>query len=169
MFSPTFFSLLCFHTSTHLLHPLVHRHLPRCGSNSQKWKQNLLPPIQNAIVLLQLTHSYFNTSNKFYKTLTPVSPYFYTHPTHKICNTSPLSSSKSTTASSSPQHKKPSSCWKSSRVSAQLYFCAMLEVWKMCWYLPEGCLCWTWCALPARAPQLRMPRLSCVLLPKRSL
>ena len=33
----------------------------------------------------------------------------------------------------------------------------------------EGCLCWTWCALPARAPQLRMPRLSCVLLPKRSL
>ena len=46
------------------------------------------------------------TSNKFYKTLTPVSPYFYTHPTHKICNTSPLSSSKSTTASSSPQHKK---------------------------------------------------------------
>lgn len=25
----------------------------------------------------------------------------------------------------------PSSCWKSSRVSAQLYFCAMLEVWKM--------------------------------------
>ena len=104
--APTFFSLLCFHTSTHLLHPLVHRHLPRCGSNSQKWKQNLLPPIQNAIVLLQLTHSYFNTSNKFYKTLTPVSPYFYTHPTHKICNTSPLSSSKSTTASSSPQHKK---------------------------------------------------------------
>ena len=40
---------------------------------------------------------------------------------------------------------------------------------KRCWYLPEGCLCWTWCALPARAPQLRMPRLSCVLLPKRSL
>ena len=58
------------------------------------------------MVLLQLIHFYFNTSNKFYKTLTPVSPYFYTHPTHKICNTSPLSSSKSTTASSSPQHKK---------------------------------------------------------------
>ena len=66
----------------------------------------MLPPTQNAMVLLQLTHFYFNTSNKFYKTLTPVSPYFYTHPTHKICNTSPLSSSKSTTASSSPQHKK---------------------------------------------------------------
>ncbi len=106
-FSPeTFFSSLCFHTSTHFLHLSIHRHLPRCGSILQRWKQILLPPTQNAMVLLQLTHFYFNTSNKFYKTLTPVSPYFYTHPTHKICNTSPLSSSKSTTASSSPQHKK---------------------------------------------------------------
>ena len=106
-FSPeTFFSSLCFHTSTHFLHLSIHRHLPLCGSTLQRWKQILLPPTQNAMVLLQLTHFYFNTSNKFYKTLTPVSPYFYTHPTHKICNTSPLSSSKSTTASSSPQHKK---------------------------------------------------------------
>ena len=47
--------------------------------------------------------------------------------------------------------------------------CRWASTRKMCWYLPEGCLCWTWCALPARAPQLRMPRLSCVLLPKRSL
>lgn len=44
--------------------------------------------------------------------------------------------------------------------------CRWASTRKMCWYLPEGCLCWTWCALPARAPQLRMPRLSCVLLPK---
>ena len=51
-FSPeTFFSLLCFHTSTHLPHPPIHRHLPHCGSILQRWKQILLPPTQNAIVL----------------------------------------------------------------------------------------------------------------------
>ncbi|KXT36451.1 hypothetical protein HMPREF2141_01374 [Bacteroides uniformis] len=46
-----YFPSLCFHTSTHLLHPPIHRHLNCCGSNKKRWKQILLPPTQNAIVL----------------------------------------------------------------------------------------------------------------------
>ena len=34
--------------------------------------------------------------------------------------------------------------------------------------LPEVCPCWTWCGLPARAPRLPMPRLSCALPQSRS-
>ena len=38
---------MCIRDSTSCIPP-IHRHLPRCGSNPKRWKQNLLPPTQNA-------------------------------------------------------------------------------------------------------------------------
>ncbi|KXT33345.1 hypothetical protein HMPREF2141_03008 [Bacteroides uniformis] len=41
--------LFCFHTSTHLLHLPIHRHLLCGGSNLKRWKQNLLPPAKKRL------------------------------------------------------------------------------------------------------------------------